>query len=516
VKNTLVKLTGNIFCALGCFLFVNGNVLAEPVEVLNLENDPMEQITNVSQLRDVSPGDWAYEALRNLVERYGCIAGYPDGTFGGNQAMTRYEFAAGVNACLEQIERLIAANETVLREDLETIQRLNQEFEAELAAVGARVDNLEGKVAFLEDHQFSTTTKLAGELITTISQVFGNENAATGEDLDVQAALEYRLRLSLLTSFTGEDQLRLRLQSANYTFARGGTNYTDYNFSADTEGSLILDKAEYSFPLGENTTIWLSVGNMNFDDVAEIMAPFANSFTEGSISYFGAISPIYLNSGGSGVAFSHNFTESLNLTGYYSADGATNPSLKNGLFNGQYIAAAQFSYLPSADTGVAIAYSHGYFPGTDDMAIMGFTGSALAENPFNSNATSSDNIALLGNWRISEFFAIEGWGMYTKANAESGEREGDSADIWNWKITFAFPDLFKERNLGLISVGNPPKATSVEGGPEDEDISWFVEALYVFQINDNISITPGIFVVTNPEDGRDPLWVGTVRTSFTF
>ncbi|MBR8826297.1 MAG: carbohydrate porin [Gomphosphaeria aponina SAG 52.96 = DSM 107014] len=502
--------------ALGSILLISGSVFAEPVEVLNLENDPMEQVTKVSEMRDVSSADWAFQALSDLVERYSCIAGYPDGTFRGNQAMSRYEFAAGVNACLAQMERLIASSQTVLSEDLATLQRLAQEFAAELTAIGTSIDNLENRAAFLEDNQFSTTTKLAGELITTLSQVFGNENAATGKDLDVQATLEYRLRLSLLTSFSGKDQLRLRLQSANYTFARGGTNYTDYNFSADTENSVILDKVEYSFPLGENTIIWLSAGNMNFDDVAEIMAPFANSFTEGAISYFGAISPIYLNSGGSGVAVSHYLTETLNLTGYYSADGATNPTEKNGLFNGQYIAAAQFSYLPKADTGIAIAYSHGYFPGTDDMAIMGFTGSALAENPFASNATSSDNIALLGTWRLSPFFGLEGWGMYTQANAESGDRQGDSADIWNWKISFAFPDLFQERNLGLISLGNPPKATSVEGGPEDEDIAWFVEALYVFQINDNISITPGVFVVTNPEDGRDPLWVGTIRTSFTF
>jgi hypothetical protein len=56
-------------------------------------NDAMSQVTNVSQLRDVSPGDWAFEALRSLVERYGCIAGYPDGTFRGNRATSRYEFA---------------------------------------------------------------------------------------------------------------------------------------------------------------------------------------------------------------------------------------------------------------------------------------------------------------------------------------------------------------------------------------------------------------------------------------
>ncbi|NEQ22124.1 MAG: S-layer homology domain-containing protein, partial [Microcoleus sp. SIO2G3] len=73
-------------------------------------NGAMEQVTSVSQLSDVQPTDWAYEALRSLVERYGCIAGYPDGTFRGNRAMTRYEFAAGLNACMNQIERLIAAN----------------------------------------------------------------------------------------------------------------------------------------------------------------------------------------------------------------------------------------------------------------------------------------------------------------------------------------------------------------------------------------------------------------------
>jgi hypothetical protein len=66
-------------------------------------DDPMGQVTNVSQLSDVSPGDWAYEALQSLVERYGCIAGYPDGTFRGNRATTRYEFAAGLNACCSKL-----------------------------------------------------------------------------------------------------------------------------------------------------------------------------------------------------------------------------------------------------------------------------------------------------------------------------------------------------------------------------------------------------------------------------
>ena len=94
------------------------------------DGDNLGQVNSVSQLRDVSPGDWAFEALRNLVERYGCIAGFPNGTYRGNQPLTRYEFAAGLNACLQQIERLIAASggSDLGQGDLSQIQRLTQEF----------------------------------------------------------------------------------------------------------------------------------------------------------------------------------------------------------------------------------------------------------------------------------------------------------------------------------------------------------------------------------------------------
>jgi hypothetical protein len=108
------------------------------------------QVTNVNQLRDVEPTAWAYEALRSLVERYGCIVGYPDRTYRGDRALTRWEFAAGLNACLNVMERLIQEGIAVVREDLEKLKRLMQEFEAELAALGARVDNLEARVSFLD------------------------------------------------------------------------------------------------------------------------------------------------------------------------------------------------------------------------------------------------------------------------------------------------------------------------------------------------------------------------------
>jgi hypothetical protein len=77
-------------------------------QVNNSQEQAVSQVTSVSQLSDVQPGDWAFQALQSLVERYGCIAGYPNGTFRGNRALSRYEFAAGLNACLDRVNELIA------------------------------------------------------------------------------------------------------------------------------------------------------------------------------------------------------------------------------------------------------------------------------------------------------------------------------------------------------------------------------------------------------------------------
>ncbi len=179
--------------ALGAVLAASGDAVANEFESAS---DLLRQIESysaegngslgqdfpgASQFSDVSPSDWAFQALDDLVRRYDCLKGYPDGTYRGNRSLSRYEFAAGLNACLQQIERLIAETtaEFVTRDDLEVLRRLLQEFEAELATLGSRVDNLEGRVAFLEDNQFSTTTKLQGEVIGEFNGVLVDRKAYT-------------------------------------------------------------------------------------------------------------------------------------------------------------------------------------------------------------------------------------------------------------------------------------------------------------------------------------------------
>ncbi|MGB3636972.1 MAG: iron uptake porin, partial [Rivularia sp. (in: cyanobacteria)] len=176
------------------------------------ENGSQSQVTSVSQFSDVQPTDWAFQALQSLVERYGCIAGYPNGTYRGNRALTRYEFAAGLNACLDRVNELIATAtaDIITREDLATLQRLQEEFSAELATLRGRVDALEARTAEIEANQFSTTTKLAGEAIFALTDAFGDS-----VDSNNNTVFQNRIRLDLQTSFTGKDVLHTRLATGN-------------------------------------------------------------------------------------------------------------------------------------------------------------------------------------------------------------------------------------------------------------------------------------------------------------
>ena len=171
-----------------------------------------DQVTSVTQFSDVYPTDWAYQALANLVEQYGCVAGYPNGTFRGNRAMTRYEAAALLNACLDRITEVT-----------DELRRLLKEFETELAILKGRVDGLEARVGELEATQFSTTTKLKGKTDWVFGAAkFHGKGSKKFAKLEGGTSFSYNLALNLETSFTGKDLLYTRLRAGNMNNVYGG------------------------------------------------------------------------------------------------------------------------------------------------------------------------------------------------------------------------------------------------------------------------------------------------------
>ncbi len=546
----------------------------------------MEQVTSVSQLSDVKPTDWAFQALQSLVERYGCIVGYPDKTYRGNRALSRYEFAAGLNACLDKVNELIAGatSDLAKKEDLETVQRLQEEFAAELAGLRGRVDALEVRTATLEKQQFSTTTKLQGEVIFDVAGAFGNDRALNSDQWRVIDATRTpaaraaafraaygpagagvkdnpifsdRVRLNLITSFTGKDRLYTRLEANNTTAFNNpitGTNQTRLGWDTTTnvDNSVQLGKLNYQFPAGNELTVIVDAIGGEFFSNFYTFNPFFENPATGAVSRFGRFSPIYRASNtssgsntGSGVSANLKLGSSFTLSAGYLARSAFSPNDKQGLFDGTYAAIAQLAYQPTKDFGIGLTYAHAYYSGfTNEVAVSGAYGTAFANSPFGSGigntaatprgvATSSNDFGIQANYRIFPWLAISGWGLYTQAIAENGVglaavNTGDKADIWSWAVALAFPDLFKKGNLGGIIFGAPPRVTSSDYGPpllgattarrEDSSTSYHIEALYRFQVTNNISITPGFFVVLNPEgnSNNDPIYVGVIRTTFRF
>ena len=501
----------------------------QQIEQYNLEGQTEEfnQVTNVNQLRDVSPTDWAYEALRSLVDRYGCIVGYPDQTYRGGKALSRYEFAAGLNACLNQIERLIAASEAVLREDIETINRLLQEFEAELTALGGRVDNLEGRVAFLEDHQFSTTTKLVGEVIFGLGGVAAGSRDDDTRDIDQITVFGDRVRLELESSFTGEDLLFTRLSTGNFpSFAdETGTFQGDLSFAQPEDNDIALEVLFYTFPVGDKGQVLIGPAGVAADDIANTVSVLDGDGGSGAITTFGTRSPIYLSQGDAGLGLNYVFNDIVEVSAGYLANPANDPSLGNGLFNGPYSALGQVTLTPLDNLTFALTYNHSYNQSDSETGTtLANIRSLTASDDFADGLpTTSNSFGGVFSWEVAEKFVLGGWASYSKVSTLSsgdGLNRG-SQNIWQWAATFAFPDVIKEGNMAGIIVGMEPWVTSStidDLGDNGETQSVHVEAFFQYQINDNIGITPGIVWVTSPDNNSNnkDLVIGAIRTTFTF
>ncbi len=509
------------------------------VEPSTLESDKNAQnVTSVSQLTDVKPTDWSFTALQSLVERYGCIAGYPDRTYRGKKALSRYEFAAGLNACLDKINEIISAGlaDKVSKDDLAAIKKLQEEFAAELATLRGRVDALDAKVTKLEAQQFSTTTKLNATVIFALADTFGGVGTGTNAQNPQKTTdatnlnFSYRARLNFDTSFTGKDLLRTRLQAGNNPNLGNATNtqMARLAFAQDTANVFQIDKFYYRFPIGNSATAYAGVSKLDPDDIADTLNPYYESSDKGALSRFGRYDPlIFRGPSGAGIGFSYKVAPEFTVAASYLAnsDTAANATGQAGLFGGGYIANLQMVYTPTSNLKFGLAYARSFEPGSN-VNFAQSTGSNFGNKPFATGTgngtgfdTSADRYGAQFNWQASKSFNLGGWVSFANARQESGTGVGNTANLFNWGVTLAFPDLFATGNTGGIIFGQPPKVTSSSNASRiDPDTSYILELQYNFRVSKNISITPGIFAVFNPnQNALNPTtWVATVRTLFSF
>ncbi|HEY9659959.1 MAG TPA: iron uptake porin, partial [Allocoleopsis sp.] len=407
---------------------IESSLISNEVTISNILQSSAEssfnQVTSISQLSDVQPSDWAFQALQSLVERYGCIAGYPDGTYRGQRALTRFEFAAGLNACLDRISELIAASTADLatQEDLATLQRLQEEFAAELASLRGRVDSLEARTAELEENQFSTTTVLHGEAIFAVAVPIAEDDSAFSD----QTIGGYRVRLNFDTSFTGEDLLRARLQARNFDTFDGLSGLTpglNWRWGGNNPSNdIVLDSLFYSFPVGDKIQVNIAANAFGGADfVSSTISPL-DSGGQAALTQFGRPAQYISIPTGTGAGAIIQLTDELSFDFGYSAREAGNASNGAGLFNGDYGAIAQLTYL-SDFVDAAVTYSNSYNTNQNFLT----TSRPQVLNTYGAQV----------NFKIADWLQIGGGVAYAPTIAINR----GSYDIWSYQVTLAFSDL---------------------------------------------------------------------------
>jgi len=531
------------------------NPLPEPLNLADLGNsDPMAEITDARRFRDVFPGDWAYSALSSLVERYDCLVGYPDGTFRGNRPLSRYEFAAGLNACLQQMERILAAGtaDTVDQRDLETIQRLLQDFNTELAILRGKVDGLEARVTELENTQFSTTTKLFGQVVVGVQgRTDGTFESVLSQipDNGNEVSVITNVQLSLFTQFSPNSLLLTGLQAGDGNTVGGNFNETFVGlaYEGDTNNSLQISDLSYRHLFANRVAVIVGTSGINPINVFR-GSNRVESAGFGPLSRFAQRNPIIgIGSGSAGAGFDWQVSNNISLQGVYTSSLANDP-LNGGLFGGDQTSTTlglQLVGSPTDDIDIAFQYLNSYSPsgrlGTnvgDDLVAVPTIQTSNNQNflraPIQTNA-----FGVSVEWRIAPTVSLGGWVGYTTSDFRSG---GGTVDTWNWMSYLNFPDLLGPGNLGGLYFGQPPKITSSNlptgrnipntfvtttqkilagqlgdaGG--QPDTAYHLEAFYRWRVTDNISLTPGAIVIFNPgHNSNNPtIGIGAVRATLTF
>jgi hypothetical protein len=445
-----------------------------------------EQVTSISQFSDVQPTDWAYQALANLVERYGCVAGYPDGTYGGGRAMSRYEAAALLNACLDRVT-----------EQTDELKALLKEFEAELAVLKGRVDGLETRVGNLEATQFSTTTKLKGEASFVLGGVPGYDADGT--------AFNYDLRLNLDTSFTGRDLLRTRLRAGNFSDAPFGSSSSLFKLDkAESTGNNVeIDRLYYQFPVGEGFTVTAGPLVRNTE-----IAWVPTAYKSGILDFFSVAGApgVYNKATGAGVGVQYDkngFVAGLNYVAQNGDDTESGVFDSDGALN----FLAQVGYRQE-NWGVGFGYRYG----TEGTRVRTYNGIGGANGTLLGNQ-DSNSIAINGYWTPSESGWIPsisaGYG-YNDVSGRAGST--DATDSHSWFTGLQWNDVFVNGNSAGVAIGNPANSKNVA------DDALMLEVFYKAQVTDNISITPAVFYVSNDaaQKGNSSEWGAVIQTTFTF
>jgi len=481
-----------------------------------------------TQFSDVVPGDWAYTALTNISDSYGCVDSAYSRSLQNGQALTRYEAAALLNSCLEG--GLLASGETLNSDAV----RLADEFGAEMAILKGRVDGLESQITELSAGQFSSTTKMTGKAAFVVGGVDYEKDANNTQGEAINMA--YSFRVDLDSSTNGEDRLYTRLITGNMGPVTGTTvsnpwgdkKYGTYLAVANSNDEFVkIDKLWYEFPVGD-FKVWVGPKIENYYMLASAPSIYKPVFKQFAL---GGNTAAYASStdGGFGLAWTQpkprsqaRFTVSTNYVSKGAEDGT------GGLLTDDKTKWLSQVTYGSSKWQVAYAYALHNCKWSTSTTRNG--GPCNAWSSYYSTDAGNDvgiegeqAHSLRAYWKPSDNGAIPQVQLgFDIRNLQGVQTVGNTVETRAWMTGLTWPDALGSKRIG-VAFGNRERATGVRTagdpgavGPDNADgFTW--EAYYEYQVNDSTTITPTLFGGSKVYDGsQDDIFGALVQTVFKF
>ena len=374
------------------------------------------------------------------------------------------------------------------------------EVSEDIVNLNGRIDGLEARQNEFEAGSFSDTTTLDGKAIFTVGSVDTEDATNLSEGYTGQIMAAYTYQMNLNSSFTGDDNLYIRLKTGNHdgwsdiktpynTYLSAGTGKADY---------LSVDKIWYTTPVGENNTVWFGPKIENYymhATTPSIYKPVLKAFTLGgnAAAYGASTSPGagWAYNADNGFAVSSNFTSQKgNTKGILTDEAKTSWATQVGFTKPQYSISAIMNLKYNG-------WSDSYFKSTDGSARPG--------------DGSSTNIGLRGWWRP------ESTGTATPSISvgyDTSETDATGNSNTNaYFVGLTWQDMINADDRIGIAFGQPQKH-------EDDTVDPFLyEVYYDYKVNDSVTITPAIFggKSKHGSSGKEVDMTGyVVNTTFKF
>ena len=378
----------------------------------------------------------------------------------------------------------------------------------DIAILKGRVDGLEAQQNDFEAGAFSSTTSMDGKAIMWVGAVDGGDDVGGTEA--VQTGYSYTMNLN--TSFSGDDNLYVRLKAGEYG-SQWGKKSTYHIETKGTTDQFKVDKMWYTFPIGDNITTFVGprIENYYMYVTPSIYRPGAlKSFKLGGNSNFGA-------STDTGFGFKYEtdggFAIASNIVSK-GADGDSKAPLAIGLLGKNDVR--------KWDTQLAYTTDRWHVSATLSDA-QNWTSQSYNATSLGAGMKGSDGdttgYALRAYWMPEEVGTAVpeiSVGYDTKTADTPAANAAKEAD--SWMVGFTWKDMFQAEDRIGLAITQPLKVTECNGTCSTADVDPLVwEAYYSFRPNDSMEVRPAIFGGTDVHDSTaDDIFGAVLTTEFKF